>query len=339
MASTDPALERRLSEVRARAIHHPVGREGLVRTLVAVFFFSCAFAVAYTLASSIGFELGAGQALPTELVLVPMLFVLPAALVPMIIAAGLALAAACEVATGALSLRRAVVWPPVNSVFAFGPALVFVIGGEPQGDAHGAAVLAVAVVTQLAVDVIASSGLESVGNGVSPRELIRPLAWAFSIDTLLALLGYLAAVAARVEPIALLLPIPIVGLLALFARERRERLGLTHDGGARNRQHAHDRRRAASPPSRWPSRRCRTDRPLVRREPAPLPVRRDRTRANAAPRERVCRRDDCCPLCERPLVRRREIALRRKRVARAVAPRQEHLRGVACSGNHWNEAW
>jgi hypothetical protein len=77
----------------------------------------------------------------------------------------------------------------------------------------------------------------------------------------------------------------------------------------------------------------------VRREPAPLPVRRDRTRANAAPRERVCRRDDCCPLCERPLVRRREIALRRKRVARAVAPRQEHLRGVACSGNHWNEAW
>jgi hypothetical protein len=179
VASTDPALERRLSEVRARAIHHPVGREGLVRTLVAVFFFSCAFAVAYTLASSIGFELGAGQALPTELVLVPMLFVLPAALVPMIIAAGLALAAACEVATGALSLRRAVVWPPVTSVFAFGPALVFVIGGEPQGDAHGAAVLAVAVVTQLAVDVIASSGLESVGNGVSPRELIRPLAWAF----------------------------------------------------------------------------------------------------------------------------------------------------------------
>src|SRR5205823_12304544 len=45
-------------------------------------------------------------------------------------------------------------------------------------------------------------------------------------------------------------------------------------------------------------------------------------------RERVCCRDDRYLLVQRPLVGLREVALRRKRVARAVAPGKEHLRRV-----------
>jgi HD-GYP domain-containing protein (c-di-GMP phosphodiesterase class II) len=242
--SIDPMLEERLAQARSRVVHHPVGRERLVRGVLAAFFFSCAvplalfagtqrhpawwiylaFAVGYAAASSIGFSVGAGEALPTELVFIPMLFVLPATWVPLIVLAGLGLAAAHEVATGALSFRRALVWAPISSVFALGPALVFVAAHEPRADVRGAVVVAIALAVQFALDGAASSTLEWLANGVSPREIVRPLAWTFAVDALLAPLGYLAAVAARVEHAALLLPIPIVALLALFAHERRERL-------------------------------------------------------------------------------------------------------------------
>jgi HD-GYP domain-containing protein (c-di-GMP phosphodiesterase class II) len=244
LTSIDPMLEERLAQARSRVVHHPVGRERLVRGLVAAFFFSCAvplalladthrhpawwlypaFAIGYAAASSIGFGVGAGEALPTELVFIPMLFVLPAGWVPLIVLAGLGLAAAREVATRALSLRRALVWAPISSVFALGPALVFVAAHEPRADGRGAVVVAIALGVQFVLDGAASSTLEWLANGVSPRELVRPLAWTFAVDALLAPLGYLAAVAARIEHAALLLPIPIVALLALFAHERRERL-------------------------------------------------------------------------------------------------------------------
>jgi HD-GYP domain-containing protein (c-di-GMP phosphodiesterase class II) len=182
-----------------------------------------AFVAGYALASSISFELGSGSMLMTELALVAMLFVLPARVVPLVVMAGLALTAAREVATRSLSLRRALMWPPVASLHALGPAIVFAVAGEPSADGRGAAILALALAAQFAFDASASCTLEWLGNGVEPRELVRPLAWAFAIDALLAPIGYLAAVGARVEMAALLLPISLAAILALFARERRER--------------------------------------------------------------------------------------------------------------------
>jgi HD-GYP domain-containing protein (c-di-GMP phosphodiesterase class II) len=244
VAAVDPLLEQRLTEARTRLVRRPAGREALVRVLLTALFVVAAttlaavadthrhpawwlypaFAAGYALASSIAFELGSGSVLVTVLALVPMLFVLPARDVPLIVAAGLALAAAREVATGSLSLRRALMWPPVSSLHALGPAIVFVVAREPRADGRGAVVLAVAVAAQFALDAAVSCTLEWLGNDVRPRELVRPLAWTFAIDALLAPLGYLAAVGARVETAALLLPIPLAGIFALFARERRERL-------------------------------------------------------------------------------------------------------------------
>jgi HD-GYP domain-containing protein (c-di-GMP phosphodiesterase class II) len=244
VAAVDPLLEQRLTEARTRLVRRPAGREALVRVLLAALFLVAAmtlaavaethrhpawwlypaFAAGYAVASSIAFELGSGSVLVTELALVAMLFVLPARAVPLIVGAGLALAAAREVATRSLSLRRALMWPPVSSLHALGPAIVFVVAREPQADGRGAVVLALAVAAQFAVDAAGSCTLEWLGNGVRPRELVRPLAWTFAIDALLVPLGYLAAVGARVETAALLLPVPLAGIFALFARERRERL-------------------------------------------------------------------------------------------------------------------
>jgi HD-GYP domain-containing protein (c-di-GMP phosphodiesterase class II) len=243
-APMDPVLEERLTRARTRLRKNPVGREGLVRAIAAVGFFAAAvplalfvdsqrhpslwlypaFAVAYGVASSLGFEVGAGEALPTELVLVPMLFVLPAPIVPLVVAAGLALAATKQMINGSLSVWRALAWPPVFSLFALAPAFVFVVANEPRADARGGVVLCLALAAQFSFDACVGTAIERLANGVPARELVRPLAWTFAIDLLLAPLGYVAAVAARVEQGALLLPAPLVALLALFAHERRRRL-------------------------------------------------------------------------------------------------------------------
>src|ERR1044072_4605273 len=206
VAAVDPLLEQRLTEARPRRGRRPAGREAVVRALLGAVFRGAAlalatladthrhpawwvypaFAAGYALASGIAFELGSGSVLLTELPLVMMLFVLPARAVPLIVLAGLALAAAREVATRSLSLRRALTWPPVSSLHAIGPAIVFVLAGEPLADGRGAVGLAVAVAAQFALDASASCTLEWLGNGVRPRELVRPLAWTFAIDALLA---------------------------------------------------------------------------------------------------------------------------------------------------------
>ena len=244
IAAVDPMLEERLTEARTRLLRRPAGREAHVRALIGALFLAGAvaltlgtgthrhpawwlypaFLAGYALASSFAFELGAGSVLVTELALVPMLFVLPARIVPLVVVGGLALTAAREVAVGKLSLRRGLVWPPVSALHALGPALVLVAAGEPRADGRGGLVLAIAVVTQFVVDAATSGTLEWLANGVRPRELVRPLASTFAFDMLLAPLGYLAAVGARVEPIALLLPVPLAAIFAVLAHERRERL-------------------------------------------------------------------------------------------------------------------
>jgi HD-GYP domain-containing protein (c-di-GMP phosphodiesterase class II) len=165
---------------------------------------------------------GSGLALPTEIVLVPMLFLLPAADIPLVVAAGMVLAALPDVGRGTMSAARAAVLP-ASALFAFGPALVFIAADEPHADWRGALVLVLALLAQFAFDFAASSGLEWLALGVQPGALLGPFAWTIAFDSLLAPLAFGMTVAERVEEGALLLLLPLPALLALFARERRER--------------------------------------------------------------------------------------------------------------------
>jgi HD-GYP domain-containing protein (c-di-GMP phosphodiesterase class II) len=84
--------------------------------------------------------------------------------------------------------------------------------------------LALALLAQGAVDWASSMVREWFALRVRPRELVRPLASAFAIDALLAPVGLSAAVGALSTQAALVLPLPLLGLIAFFARERRRRL-------------------------------------------------------------------------------------------------------------------
>src|SRR5436190_15257673 len=238
----DPILEEQLTRARDRVRSDLRGREAFARVV-----FTCAFLVGalalallgdvgdhpawwtyaafagvYALVSSIRVEVGSGLALPTELVLVPMLFMLPAAYVPVVVAAGLVAAALPNVARGTMSPQRAAVLP-ASALFAFGPALVFLAAHEPRADWHGGLVLGVGLIAQFAFDFASSGALEWLALGVRPPQLLAPFALTFMFDALVAPLAYGMAVAERVQEGALLLLIPLIGLLLLFARERRER--------------------------------------------------------------------------------------------------------------------
>ena len=239
----DPAHERELIEARSRGVRDLTGERGIwphrdawhlhrrcysdsapdplgsAISSLAV----CCFVAAYGVVSSIGIEVGSGLALPTELVLVPMLFVLPANVVPWVVACGLIAARLPDLLSGKVSLERVAVLPG-NAFFSFGPTLVFLFAQEPSADWRGGAIVAAAVAAQFAFDFVGACLLEWLALGVQPTKLLRPLAWTFAIDAMVAPFAYGVAVADRAQRGAVLLAFPLLVLFALFARERRERL-------------------------------------------------------------------------------------------------------------------
>jgi hypothetical protein len=106
--SLDPAGEAMLEQARARRIERLRGRERLVKWLSGAFFIGSvlilvaaapassppslllvfSLVAAYAVATKVEFEIASGSVVPTQLVLVPMLFLLPPALVPIAVAAG-----------------------------------------------------------------------------------------------------------------------------------------------------------------------------------------------------------------------------------------------------------
>src|SRR3954454_9094700 len=88
-----------------------------------------ALIVAYAAASHARFEVGTGLFLPTGLIFVPMLFLLPLGWVPLAISAGLLLGAATDLLRRGLPLERILI-VPLNSWYSIGPVVVLAIAGE-----------------------------------------------------------------------------------------------------------------------------------------------------------------------------------------------------------------
>jgi len=178
--------------------------------------------VTYAIASRVGFEIGAGSCVPTELVLIPMLFVLPLGQVPLFVAVALLLGSAPELArTG--SLQRSLI-PLCASWHAVGPVLVLATIGERGPSWRDAPVYVVALGAQFVFDFTSAALRDHLAHGVQLGVLTRYLRWVFVVDTMLAPIGLAIAFAAFASPPAAMLAFPLVALLAVFARERRVRI-------------------------------------------------------------------------------------------------------------------
>jgi putative nucleotidyltransferase with HDIG domain len=178
---------------------------------------------AYALVVKVEFEIGTGSAIPTQLVLVPMIFLLPLGSVPLWVAAGILLGSLVGFAQGRIRLGR-VFLRLMNAWHAVGPVLVLATVGEQTPVLRHWPLYVAALGAQFVFDYASTAARERLALGVSPRVLLRYMSWVYLVDAALAPIGLAIAIVAFRAPSAFLLALPLVGLLAVFARERRERI-------------------------------------------------------------------------------------------------------------------
>jgi HD-GYP domain-containing protein (c-di-GMP phosphodiesterase class II) len=232
-----------IEQSRQAARSHLRGRDGLASLVLASGFAAAAaalalfahstrpleawtvalFVLAYAIASRIDFEVGTGSAVPTQLVLIPMLALLPVQYVPLCVLAGLLLGNLPEYARGSVPIDRSLL-RFVNSWHAFGAALVLVAAGQPEPTPRNLPIFGLALLAQFAFDFTSTALRDRLGLGVSPLSLLRFMIWIWAVDLALTPIAVVAALGTRSHPWLIVATLPLIGLLAYFARERQVRI-------------------------------------------------------------------------------------------------------------------
>ena len=162
--------------------------------------------------------------MPVVLVTIPMLFALPAGIVPAAVAAGLVLGQLPGYVRGRVPPQRIVV-AVGNASSVLAPAVVFLLFYDPDaGPTKAASVTLAALLAQFVGDAAISTAREHFAVGIEPRSLIKPLGWIFFVDACLAPVGLAAGLAGSHWQPAYLLPLPLLLLTRLFAHERADRV-------------------------------------------------------------------------------------------------------------------
>ena len=180
------------------------------------------YVVSIAAVGHVRFDIGAGFTVPTQAVFVPMLFALPVAWVPLLVALGLALGRAPAMLRREVPVSR-LLTVPGNSWFAWGPALVLLLAHDSSPDGRWG-ILLLALGAQFVCDFAANAIRERLRGGIALRELADELGQIYLIDLAFAPLGLVVALAAVGRPWAVLLIAPLFGVLMRFSQERRVRL-------------------------------------------------------------------------------------------------------------------
>jgi HD-GYP domain-containing protein (c-di-GMP phosphodiesterase class II) len=181
------------------------------------------FVLSYAVASRIDFEIGTGSAVPTQLVLIPMLVLLPVQYVPLCVLAGLLLGGLPEYVRGSVPIDRSLL-RFVNSWHAFGAALVLVAFGQPKPTPAYLPVYALALAAQFGFDFGSTALRDRLGLGVPPFSLLRFMVWIWAVDLALTPIALVAALGLDSHEWLIVSVLPLIGLLAYFARERQMRI-------------------------------------------------------------------------------------------------------------------
>jgi HD-GYP domain-containing protein (c-di-GMP phosphodiesterase class II) len=246
MESAAPANETQqlFARGRTRAQIRAEGRERAVEQITAAAFLLVAAAMAvflespraldletlgllvvtYVIACRAKFDIADGYTVPTELVLVPMLFLLPTPLVPLVVSLSWLLGRLIDYVSGSTSVHRAF------HVFgdcwhAVGPALVIALAGAQVFSWDSWSIYLFALAAQFAFDFVASAVRARLIDGTSAAIILRMIVPVYGLDAALAPVGLLAAAASvALGPEVCLLVIPLAGVLAILSRERQTRI-------------------------------------------------------------------------------------------------------------------
>jgi putative nucleotidyltransferase with HDIG domain len=182
------------------------------------------YVLGIALAGNVRFDVGAGFTVPTQAVFVPMLFAVPVGLVPLLVALGLVLGMAPGILRGHASPSQ-ILTVPANSWFTLGPSVVLAAAHDYSPSGRWG-ILLLALAAQLACDFVANGVWERLFRKITMRELAREVRQVYAIDVALSPLGLAVAFAASQthSQFAVLLIVPLFGVLWLFSKDRQIRL-------------------------------------------------------------------------------------------------------------------
>ena len=182
-----------------------------------------ALVAAYALVARAEFPAGAGFAVPTQVILVPMLLLLPTPTVPLLVALALIITTLIDALRGRVARDRALL-SVADAWFALAPAAVLIVCGAQTPDWSDWPVYVGALVAMVALDSVVYVARVWACLGEDPRTVLGELKMAHRVDALLFPVGLLAAFAAVDQPYAVLLVVPLAGLFTIFAGERTARV-------------------------------------------------------------------------------------------------------------------
>ena len=242
---SDPALQRLIAESRARLPERLRARERTGDLVAATGFVIAAMAMAlafepsrpldlgvaaaliacYAVASRVEFAMGSGWAVPTQMFFVPMLFLLPTAVVPVFVAAALLVARLPEYLRGAVHVERTVI-RVAEAWYSIFPALVLSATGVTTARGGDWLILLAALAAQFGGDLAVTMVRLRATLALRVGPLIEEMRAVYLVDALLSPVGFVAAVAATEtgSGYAFAGLLPLLGLIAVFAREREARV-------------------------------------------------------------------------------------------------------------------
>lgn len=179
--------------------------------------------IVYATACLVTFDIGTGWSDLSQLVLIPMLFLIPAPLIPFVVVAGRLLA------RGASCIRRGlhpsrVLLAVGDSWHSIGPALVFAIAGVAGTQPSQLWIVGIALIAQIVVDNIAITARDWTALGIPPQVSASGIGWVVAMDAMLSCAGVLVAFGVDGRPYLLLLLLPFFGVFIAFSRDRIARI-------------------------------------------------------------------------------------------------------------------
>jgi HD-GYP domain-containing protein (c-di-GMP phosphodiesterase class II) len=176
----------------------------------------------YALVSRVRFEFGDTYVVPEQLVLVAMLALAPLPLVPLMVAAGAVLGVMPDFLRGLWHSDRTITTIG-DCWFVIGPVLVLAALAPGPATLALAEVYLLAYVAQVVCDLLWALLRDRLIDRLPISEVLSYFGGVARIDAILSPIAFLVSVAAASEPIALLAFGPLVWLLEIFSRDRRER--------------------------------------------------------------------------------------------------------------------
>jgi HD-GYP domain-containing protein (c-di-GMP phosphodiesterase class II) len=176
----------------------------------------------HALVSRVRFEFGDLYVVPEQLVFVAMVAIAPLEVVPLMVAAGAVIGVIPDLVRGDWHWDRTIT-AIGDCWFSVGPVLVLAAFAPETASLGVAGWYVLAYAAQVAGDLVWALLRDRLTEQLPLDEVLKSCVGVYRFDAILSPLAFLVAVAAASEPIALIAMAPLVWLLEIFSRDRRER--------------------------------------------------------------------------------------------------------------------